>query len=326
MKVHKDDLLMVDSGCDIPYEYYKNNKVGVLPLLLKDERSQLVDTRKESKLINKYDNGFFDINKKMKSSSPEINILKGCILNYLKQQVSIGKNPKSLHLQQANSNKIPEYKLNLLKIQQEFMNPKSQFHQDVIKIIGSSMFSIRLYDTKQVFSGQGLVALETLKLLESQTSMKDVTKNINYLMPKVETYAIPNNISYITKRTREKGDSAINRFQELILKITGVLPIVRMKNGKTNIYSKQRLQSNALNFIIQDIKEKFRKKDEKRYSSYICISYGGDIKCFKKIFKKELSVLDRFAMKNDFKVVFSVASSCAGINVGPKSVFVSYAI
>lgn len=323
---HKDHILMVDTGCDLlSVDFFDNGKIGNLPYLLRTDNNDILDSRDQDSMLKLYKSNLFSIKESTISTAPEDSVIKSSILHYLNSVMKDGGKPTTLHIQQADMTRAFAYRAGLISIYKEFMDHDSKFYKDVTKIVATKNFSIKLYDTKQFFTGQALVALETYNLLKRNTCSHP-SETINKFIPHVETFMLPRDLSYMRKRAREKGEKSINKFKEILSKFTGIIPIIKLKNSKTTIYSKQRFQANALKFIIIDLKQKLKAHNGPILSSNVCISYAGDLNNFYSKFKKELAILKIIAIRYNLTVNYSIASSAAGINIGPKSIFISYAL
>lgn len=321
---NNDDLLMVDASCDLSSEkYYLNHKIGVLPLNTKTEKGYYTSLRDEKEFNRLYKVNFFNIRKKMFSISPGVDELKKHILRYIKTCIKNGKKPKSLHIQQADAGKAPGYNQNLAIIQREYLNPNSDFHNEVIKIVGTQKFPLRIYNTSQFFTGQGVIALHTLDLFDNEESkFRNLRQELNNFIPNVKTYIIPKDVSFLRSRSREKGDRSISYFQAFFSKLLGITPIVLYQNGKSKKAEISRNQKKGMAKLLKIINNDLNNSEI--LSKHLCISYSGDVQKFKKEFQEELNQISFLTSRLKMHMHLSIAGVGAATNVGPDSIFISY--
>lgn len=134
----RHELLMVDTGCDLPYlDYFTNDSIGFMPFLLKSNTKETLDTRDEVHILSNYKKNLFSIRRNITSTSPGVDVIKRSILSYLKKSIENGFSPETLHIQQADMVRAFASKETIFRVYSEFADETSSFYNELIKITGN---------------------------------------------------------------------------------------------------------------------------------------------------------------------------------------------
>ncbi len=182
-------------------------------------------------------------------------------------------------------------------------------------------FALRVIDTKNLFTGEALVAYETIRLIRG--------KNLSFekMFPRIEaitnyTYGhlVPEDLYYWRNVGRKKGDKSLSAIKYMVATGFDLKPIVTCYRGES--YSEEKVKGfdAAVAKLLQDATEAV---DKGLHIPAVCMSYAGDPSVITKrqVYKDFIAHVG----KNSIKHSMAIMSITAGINLGPGSFSIAYA-
>jgi len=94
-------------------------------------------------------------------------------------------------------------------------------------------FRIRVGDGRTLFAGQGVLAAETMRLINAGMKVGDIRQRISDLTPKTSGYAVVPDLYYVHKRARKKGDKSVGFVGALMGSALDIKPILCARQDQT---------------------------------------------------------------------------------------------
>jgi DegV family protein with EDD domain len=302
--------IVVDSCCDLPQAYFDQNDLAILPITVRIGESALVDYRDMQTTL-----GFLHSEVAKRAHEAET-------LPFTVEQV------QALFLNKLALNYDHVFCLTITK-------NRSQIYENVVRATPAilrdckparqakgddSPFTLRIIDTQTIFAGQGVTAVEAVRLRETIPNVGQIRARLEFLAANTYMYAVPYDLYYLRTRARAKGDHSVGLASALLGSALSIRPVLRCYSGNTEPVAKVRGFENAvekmLNFIVAQVRKGLM-------TPTVCLSYGGEL--------GELHALPGYAKLRhvcaDYNVEFfeSVMSLTAMINIGKGSLIVGFA-
>lgn len=294
--------LIVDSACDLPRSLIDKSNIRLLPATIIYDQQSLQDFRDAAQTIKLYSSGAF--NKGHDSETAPTSSRD--IARIIEDTISAGEN--DIVIQTVNRVRSPTYENAV------------EATSTVLKNHPNQQLSIRVQDSRTVFTGQGVLAAHTIALINKGVSGTKLRRVIDLLSSKVHAYQVPKDVYYLRTRGRKKGDNSIGFFGAVLGRALHVSPIVLALNDQTFPVEKIRGFNNAANTLFNHTIEKVK---EGLLSPFICISIAGD--------PKELNTLPGFqelklAIKaRKYQLIVTPMSLSGGVNLGPGTISLAFA-
>ncbi len=185
----------------------------------------------------------------------------------------------------------------------------------------SPFFKIRVLDSTTLFTGQGVLVYEAIRLLK--VKKLDVSQIIAALTPlrdKVRAFLLPKDLYHLKNRASKKGDNSVGWLSYQMGNMLNVKPIIQCYKGETGPVDKAMRFDNGLVKLFNYAKEAI---DNSLSINAIVMSYAGDLNDIynNSDYKKFVA----YAKSKKVNTLMSVMSTTAAVNVGPGSFSLAYA-
>jgi DegV family protein with EDD domain len=300
--------IVVDSTCDLPPEFIKQHKITILPIsirvgdqLLEDYRD-LGRTREfYTRYLGKGSNHDFE---SVPYTAEELEQL------FLTRLVLEYDYVICLCVMSARS-KVYEF-ANRASFQ---ILTKYRPIREAAGIPGP--FRLRVFDSKNLFAGQGVQVWELLRLVEEKVPMTALLARLEGIIAATYAYLVPNELYYMFTRARARGDKSVGWAAYTVGNALDVKPVARCWNGETGPVAKVRHFETATAKTFANVK---REIERGLLSPYVNISYGGDAMDLTRL--PGFSEMVATAEARGVQVGVSHMSMTGGVNVGPHALTV----
>ena len=139
----------------------------------------------------------------------------------------------------------------------------------------SPFFKIRVLDSTTLFTGQGVLVYEAIRLLK--VKKLDVSQIIAALTPlrdKVRAFLLPKDLYHLKNRASKKGDNSVGWLSYQMGNMLNVKPIIQYYKGETGPVDKAMRFDNGLVKLFNYAKEAI---DNSLSINAIVMSYAGDL-------------------------------------------------
>nr|WP_010131504.1 DegV family protein [Microbulbifer agarilyticus] len=291
--------LVVDSGCDLPDDFLRKYKIPVLPHSVSVGKDQFGDQRNPAQM-----NHFYSLNLVGRShqvtsgpaSEDEINTILSKLLR---------EGHKDIVVQTINGANSPTY-ANAVNVAKRLNNDDAQ---------------ISAVDSHTLFSGQGLLALYTLSLIQKGLTGTQIKSRTEEFGRKMVGYAAIEDVYYLRERARQKNDKSVSWLKAFFARLLDLHPIVSMTYQGTAVADTVKGYDGCTRRLFQLAEEKMAAGD--LLMPAVVVSIAGPLKNLDIVpgFKE----FEKVAEKHNVKIYRSVMSLSGGINLGPNTVALAVA-
>lgn len=302
--------VVVDSACDLPKPFVADNRIEILPISVRIDNQTFIDDRDPGRTMDFYRTHIGDKGHNAETLPFTVDEIRDLFLNRLVVDFDY------VLVQTIMKSRSPIYE-NATKASFAILNGYKQ----VRKSAGvEGPFALRVMDTQQIFCGQGIIAAETIRLIQSGTPVNRIRQQIDALAPHVYSYATFPDIYYIRERARKKGDHSISWIGATLGTALDIKPIIRGFRGDTHPVAKVRGFENAVekmfDYAVGQIQNGL-------LAPYLCISHAGDLEVIKSL--PGYDRLEAAAQAAGVTLLPSVMSMTGGVNTGPGTVCIGLA-
>lgn len=304
--------IAVDSACDLPRSFIDAHDVRILPITLKLGAQNFLDTRDPRRTVQLYAGGHLE-----KHVTAESEPLSAEGISEIIERELLAEYDNVLAV--AISSKRSDIYKNLLAAVYASTPKFKELRQEYGK---SPNFKIRVIDSETLFTGQGLLIYEAVRLLKQhQLSLRELAESLEQLRPTIRSYLVPESLYHLKSRASAKGDRSVGWLSYKVGNMLDIKPIVEARNGLTGAIDKVRGFDEGLNNLL----ERARAGIEQGLTiKAVNMSYAGDPK---KIENTEAyRSFKTFAQDHGVTTLLSVMSSTGAINVGPGAFSVAFAV
>ena len=302
--------VVVDSACDLPKPFFDDNKFAILPITLRIGEHTFVDNRDPAVTQSFYREHFGQRGQDAETSPFTVDQIRDLFLQKLVVEydhvivltIASSRSPIYQNAQQAAHAILTAYK------------PARQ------KAGVQGPFSVRVLDTQTLFCGQGITAVEAVRLIKAGETPNRVRERLEHLAPNTYGYMVPRDLHFLRARAQKKGDRSVGWLSATLGTALDIKPILRGYRNETGPVGKIRGFEEGVKRLFAFVGERIQAG---LMTPTLCMSYGGDL--------KELEALPGYAelvakaRAAKVEVYSSVMSMTGAINVGEGAVAVGFA-
>ncbi|PAV26713.1 fatty acid-binding protein DegV [Tamilnaduibacter salinus] len=253
--------LIVDSACDLPHEFTRQNGIVILPVTARIDDQTYIDDHDPVKTAEFYERGLLQKGHHAETeafSAEQIQdlFLKDIVTRYDVAFCETVTRSRSLIFDNAT----------------EAMNSVMAHYQEAREKAGlDGRFSMRVIDSKQIFAGQGLLAAHTLRLIDENLSKNALRNRVEDFTDRIYTCVIPRDLHYIRERARRRGDKSVSWFGAFLGKALNITPVIFGQGAEGRPVAKTRRFDVAVEKVMQYAASRVR---DGLLSPYVCLSCG----------------------------------------------------
>lgn len=208
--------LIVDSACDLPYEFRRKHDLFVLPVTANIDHQTYIDDHDPVRTQEFYQSGLLQKGHHAETQAFTATQIHDLFMDRIVTQFDVAicetvTRSRSLIYQNAS----------------EAMNSVMAQYREVRETAGvEGNFSMRVIDSKQIFAGQGLLAAHTLKLIGQKLSKNALRHQVESFTDRIYTCVIPRDLHYIRERARRRGDKSVSAVVAFLGKALNITPVI----------------------------------------------------------------------------------------------------
>ncbi|MCG2582659.1 MAG: DegV family protein [Marinobacter sp.] len=208
--------LIVDSACDLPYEFSRKHGLFVLPVTAVIDGQTYVDEHDPVLTQEFYQSGLLQRGHHAETQAFTAEQIHDLFMEKIVTQYDLAicetvTRTRSLIFQNAT----------------EAMNSVMAHYHEPRKAAGrEGRFSMRVIDSKQIFAGQGLLAAHTVRLIGQNLSKNALRHQVDSFTDKIYTCVIPRDLHYIRERARRRGDKSVSALVAFLGKALNITPVI----------------------------------------------------------------------------------------------------
>ncbi len=280
-KTHSEIVLVIDSGCDLPLEYIKQNNIVPLGLVCNFKGEAIEDdfgedfTRKD----------FYDaLRKGEMPTTSQINSQR--YVEVFKKYVTQGKSIIYIAMSSALTGTINSANIARETILEEFLEA-----------------DISIVDSKCASLGQGLLVYYAYEMLKQGNFKEDIVTWLEENKLKINHWFTVNDLNHLKRGGRISNSAAA------VGTLLNIKPVLYIDNeGRLTSFSKCRGRKKAINTMAQ----KFKEKTDPNKEQVIAIGHGD---CLEDALYLEALVRDHGNVKD---AILNYVGTAIGSHTGPE--------
>jgi DegV family protein with EDD domain len=292
--------LVVDSACDLPPEFYSEHKIEVLPITVHVGDDSFVDRRDPKDTLEFYQRHL--ANAAHAETAPlSVEQIKNLFLERLVLDydfafcltIASSRSPIFENATQASLAVLSEYKT--ARTRAGVPGP----------------FALRVIDSQNLFSAQGVLAVEVIRMIGEGHTPNRIRERIDSLIPALYMYGLPNDLYHVRSRAAKKGDKSIGWFKYALGSALDIKPLIRCHRGDTASIATIRHFDEGSRRLCQFAAERIKAG---LLTPTLCVSYTGPLEKLEGL--PGYPELKAMAEEHGVKVYASAASVTCCINTG----------
>ncbi|MGH8184576.1 MAG: DegV family protein [Rhodanobacteraceae bacterium] len=256
--------LVIDSTCDLPRKFIDDNQITLLPITISIDEHTFVDVR-DPVATEAYYRG--EVGKRGHAAETEplsVDAIRDLFLGRLVLDydavfcltVTSTRSPIFANATQASFAILGAYR-------------------PVREAAGNhSPFLMRVLDSKSLFAGQGIGAIEATRLIAADANPGQIRERLADLAAHTFAYALPRDLHYLRARARKKGDRSVGVFSATLGSALDIKPILRCFQGDTRPVAKARGFEQGAEMLFGHATTAVKRG---LLVPALCLSYGGDL-------------------------------------------------
>ncbi|WP_193165908.1 DegV family protein [Microbulbifer hainanensis] len=294
--------LVVDSGCDLPDEFLRKYAIPVLPHTVSVGKDTFGDQRNPAQMAHFYTLSLVDRSRQIVSGPAESGEI-GAILQRL-----VARGSKDIVVQTINGSNSPTYQ-------------NAQTAASKLLAESSGDVEIHTVDSHTLFSGQGLLALYTLSLIQRGLSGAEIKDKAEDFGRRIQAFAAIKDVYYVRERGRLKNENSISWLKAMAAQTLDLHPILSMKYSGSSVTETVRGFDQCTETLFALAAERIRAGDLQ--VPMIAVSIAGRLEDLSRT--PGFNALEKLAQEKGVKIYRSVMSLSGGINLGPGTIGMAFA-
>ncbi|MBT8141291.1 MAG: DegV family EDD domain-containing protein [Gammaproteobacteria bacterium] len=302
--------VVICSSADLPRSFIEANDLNIMPISLKFKDDVFVDDRDPVATQEYYRRYLIDKDMDAETAPFSVEQIKDWFLDEL-----VLKYDRVLVLSLMSS-RSPIYD-NAMKASFAILRGYRQKRREA-GVKGS--FSLRVIDTKCLFTAEAAIAHEAVRLIrEEKVGFDKLRPQIEELTKHAHGFLVPNDLYYLRNVARKKGDKSLGLMKYLLAKGLDIKPIMCAHNGETFAHDKGKGFDETVSKLFEQTKDAI---DRGLRVPLVCMSYAGD----PNVIKAREDYIDFVQHAENYGIhhTMAVMSTTAGVNLGPGAFSLGY--
>jgi len=302
--------IVVDSACDLPAEFIESNNIIILPITVRIEQAVLTDQRDEQAILQFVHAHVAERGHEAETIPFSVDQIRDLFLQRLVIDydyvfcLTISKLRSQIYdnAMQASFSILNEYK------------PRRQAAGH------HSPFALRVIDTLSVFAGQGITAVEAVRMRQAGQGVAQMRSRLEELAANTYFYMIPRDLYYLRARARNKGDRSVGLLGVALGSALDIKPVLRAYRGVSEPVAKLRGFEPSAQKLFEFTGSKVR---EGLLTPVVTLDYGGELDELRAL--PGYAALRQTCAEHGVSVYESVMSLTGMINVGKGALGIGFA-
>ncbi|TWG92199.1 DegV family protein with EDD domain [Luteimonas sp. J16] len=302
--------IVVDSTCDLPVDYLREHQVEILPISVRIGDELRVDYRDEAETLAYLRSHIAERGASAETIPFSVEQIRDLFLKKLVVDydhvfcitVTSTRSPIFDHATQASYAILNEYR-------------------PIRAAAGhNTPFALRVVDTRNLFSAQGVLPVEAIRLRAAGDEPGRIRQRLEELAVQTWGYLVPRDLYYIRNRARHKGDRSVGLFSAALGTALDIKPVLACNRGETGPVAKIRGFDPAVRAMFEFAA---RRVEAGLLTPTVCLCYGGDLSEMRAMPGYE--ALRSACADRGVEVFESIMSLTGMVNVGSGAVCVGFA-
>ena len=256
--------LVVDSACDLPGDYLRQHGVTLLPVTVHIGEDSLTDMRDEKATLQFLHSHIAERGADAETSPFSVQQIQELFLGRLVIDYDY---VFCLTTTKTRSGIFENATQASFAILGEYRPIRAAAGKD-------TPFALRVIDSQNVFAGQGVTAVEAVRLIEAGEGAAKIRARLEYLAMHTHAYMVATDLHYLRARTRKRGDRSVSLLSATLGSALDIKPILHCNRGETGPVAKVKGSESAARRLFDFASERVRKG---LMTPTLCMSYGGEL-------------------------------------------------
>jgi len=302
--------LVVDSACDLPGDFLARNGITILPITVRIGDAVLADHRDEQATLEFLHAQIAERGADAETTPFTVQQIQDLFLQKLVidydyvfcMTITRTRSPIFDNAMQASFAILNEYRA-----------VRSAAGND-------TPFALRVIDTQNLFSAQGILPVEAVRLRDAGEGAPKIRARLEHLALHTHGYLVPRDLYYIRNRARKKNDRSVSLLSAALGTALDIKPVLHANRGDTGPVAKIKGFDAAARKVFEFAA---RRVEAGLLTPTMCLCYGGEL--------EEMRALPGYTTLRDacgahnIDVYESVMSLTGMVNVGKGAVVVGFA-
>lgn len=295
--------IIVDSACSLPLSIREKYNVEFVPLSYSVNEDRFVDECSEENALAMFESGSFARKYEVNTQAPSPEDFEETIIKKIKEGYS------RIIVQTVNRTQGDTYN-----------NANAGVARAKKQLDGRKDIVLRVMDSRTVFAGQGLMAIETIRRLLRSKDEAAVRRTMDVISEKIHTFILPKEPLVALERSRERNETSVGWTQALIATKLGIHPIILNANDDSSAVTKIWGFNKAANELFDHVATRI---EESIKCPIVTVNYCGPLDELKAL--PGYGALELAAKNKGVMLIPSVASIASGIysSVGSLSIAIA---
>lgn len=305
--------LVIDSACDLPAEFLRGHGIEIMPISLRFGGNRFVDLRDPDEAVELYERFIPAHGLEAETEPYSIEAISELFLERL-----VTRFDRVLVLTIASSRSAIYH--NATRASFAILGG----YRDRRRAAGlEGSFMLRVVDSGQLFTGEGVLVWELVRRLESEPDIAfdGLRRHAEAFKGDVFAYAVPQDLYHLRERARRRGDHSVGWLQFQVGSLLDVKPIVQAHRGATGAVAKVRHFDVAVDRLMTMAIERI--EGDRLLSPVVVMSYAGDPREIARF--RRYPELRAAAEDKGVALLQSPMSATAGVYLGPGAFSLGYA-
>ncbi|AZN36609.1 DegV family protein [Iodobacter ciconiae] len=302
--------LVTDSCCDLPRDFLDQHQIVILPIT-----------------IHGYDGTFIDSRDPVATRNFYRHQAEAGVTNFESEPFSV-EQIRELFLSRLVLEFDSVFCLTVMQSRSQIFNHCTQAARAIITEYRpireqanlTKPFTLRVFDSANIFAAQGLVVAEVARLISQQASNSEITKYIERLTQTTQGFLMPADLSQLRHQARRKGDKSVGFLSYALGSALDIKPVVRVYRGETTSVARIHGFHNGVEKLFLFAQAQLERG---LFAPTICVSYGGDPAVVENM--PAYQKLKQACKNHDVQLLLGEMGTTAGVNIGPGGVGLAFA-
>ena len=256
--------LVVDSACDLPGDYLRQHGVTLLPVTVHIGEDSLTDMRDEKATLQFLHSHIAERGADAETSPFSVQQIQELFLGRLVIDYDY---VFCLTTTKTRSGIFENATQASFAILGEYRPIRAAAGKD-------TPFALRVIDSQNVFAGQGVTAVEAVRLIEGGEGAAKIRARLEYLALHTHAYMVATDLHYLRARTRKRGDRSVSLISATLGSALDIKPILHCNRGETGPVAKVKGLDAAAQRLFDFATARVR---QGLMTPTMCLSYGGEL-------------------------------------------------
>jgi DegV family protein with EDD domain len=256
--------LVVDSACDLPGDYLRRNGFTILPISVRIGDELREDQRDERVTLDFLKSHVTEHGATAETMPFTVEQITKLFLDKLVIDYDY------VFCMTITRTRSPIYD-NALQASYAILND----YRPIRAAAGhDTPFALRVIDTQTLFAGQGITAVEAVRLIAAGEGAPKIRARLENLALHTYGYMIPRDLFYLRNRGRTKGDRSVGLVSAALGTALDIKPVLRGYRGATEAIGKVKGFENGVQRLFAHAADRVR---QGLMTPTMCLSYGGEL-------------------------------------------------